>query len=597
MDLPEHRTRPDADLSVAPFLRPLGINECLGLLEGIAGKATDRIRRNDNLRCVRLFGDFLRSCGTDQVAIDEELLQRFELHLAKPPGCGGDHYRNTVVRCVREAANRLSPDILQRQIVCGRYYDRIRRFQALTPQTQQILKQFLTDGRKVRSRYGEKPTLLMELLAPRYRISAVDGLRRFLDVVGKNDVMAVTPDDVDKCIALYMERGLRDRAINMLADARAVFKNLFARGVIPADPLAAITQKVARVKNEFVMPAGMAKLQDLSTVDFKDFDDVRDRMLVFALCYDFALRVGEVALLKVGDIDMAEYISVRLRPEVQKGQKNLEVVMQNFFEESRLLVAAYLKMRTRLAPTTDALIVSSRGKPYTGGGCTAAVQRQCEKLDVVSTKGNTPSGHIFRHTMGTNNISSLGLCLDVYMVMQRLRHKGIDVTTRVYLNNNELLQKERHKAIVNGHRNGNGAGNGLAHGSAGFAGAASANRPATSVGVSAGFPSEDADLMSELDALKALENLGLTWQGLRKHAAERQASRKMGDDVMYPRAFVEDLATNWVTKQQVMQSLGFGSSRFFYWAKARGIEPVQIGKVCLVPAKPVVLELARKKTS
>ena len=89
------------------------------------------------------------------------------------------------------------------------------------------------------------------------------------------------------------------------------------------------------------------------------------------------------------------------------------------------------------------------------------------------------------------------------------------------------------------------------------------------------------DLMPEIDALKALASLGVTWQGLRKYAGEKQASRRMGDSVSYLRAFVEDLATNFVTKQQVMRSLEFGVSRFYYWAKSRGIEPIQIGKVCL----------------
>jgi hypothetical protein len=85
------------------------------------------------------------------------------------------------------------------------------------------------------------------------------------------------------------------------------------------------------------------------------------------------------------------------------------------------------------------------------------------------------------------------------------------------------------------------------------------------------------DLMSELDAVKALTNLGVTWQGLRKYAGDQQALRKMGSSVLYIRAFVEDLSANWVTKQQVMRSLGFGSTRFFYWVKSRGIKPIMVG--------------------
>ena len=82
--------------------------------------------------------------------------------------------------------------------------------------------------------------------------------------------------------------------------------------------------------------------------------------------------------------------------------------------------------------------------------------------------------------------------------------------------------------------------------------------------------------------------LGITWQGLRKHAEQRQVLRRMGESVFYRKPFIEDLAANWVSKRQVMLTLGFRESRFYYWAKSRGVEPIQIGKSCLLRAKDVM---------
>jgi len=443
----------------------------------------------------------------------------------------------------------------------------MKRFGELTAETRAILTDFSANGRKVKSRPGEKPVLRTDLLSPGYRLSAVYQLRRFLDEIGKNDVLAVTAEDADSFLARYASRGMRDHAVNVLADARAIYKNLYARGIISTDPLATITNKIIRIRNEFVMPDGLALLQNMSSVDFKSFEDVRDRLITFGSSYDFALRIGETARLKITDVSLTEYVDLLLRPEIQKGQNNHEVIFNSFFGETRQLMESYLAMRAALNPQTEALFVSCRGLALGDDGCTRAVKRQCKKLGVVSTKGKVPSPHIFRHAFAVNNIASLGLRLDPYMVMQRLRHKNIEVTIDVYLNNNPLIQRERHKAVVAQH-------NGNAH------------RSFTDGAVSGG--PHHGEWMSELDAVSKVSDLGITWQGLRKFAEEKQALRRMGEAVFYSKPIIEDLAANWVSKKQVMSTLGFGDSRFYYWAKSRCVEPIQIGKICLVRAKDVM---------
>ena len=61
----------------------------------------------------------------------------------------------------------------------------------------------------------------------------------------------------------------------------------------------------------------------------------------------------------------------------------------------------------------------------------------------------------------------------------------------------------------------------------------------------------------------------------------------------YSRSFISDLSRNFLTKQQVMKKLKFGYSRFYVWKKARGIEPVVIGKTSLVKAADVIEELKK----
>jgi integrase len=521
------------------------------------------IRYNDKSRALRLFGEFLTASGIDPVGIDEAMLEDFAKHLAGKPGFGKAGYRNTLCQTVRELTNRLPDSICRRPLMNERDLRRIRRFYHLTPRTQAVLKDFLRDGRRVRVREGAAaPVLSDALLSQQYRETVVENALNLMRQVGVDDICSVTPEIVTAFIRGHADQGRRQTAIHLLADVRPLFSNLWARGLVSGIPFDDTVKKVVGESDDFVPPEGIEALRNLSTLDRDDFSAVRNRLICFGLCYDVALRCGEVVRLKADDITVEDFVGLTLRPEVQKGRKRRETML-NFFPETRELMVRYLEMREALHPATDALIVSDRGQPMLDGGCRTAVRVHCDPLGLKTNEGRGIYPHALRHTFGTLNSGSLGLRLDPYDLMRRLRHTSVELTMRVYVNNNPLLKRQRHIATVNG-----------------YTGTDHSRRIETKP-----RPAVVSDFMPEVEALQALSHLGITWQGLQKYGMDQGAARRNGTRYEYPRGLIEDLASNWVTKETVMKTLGFGRSRFHCWVRSRAVTPIQIGRVSLLRAK------------
>ncbi|MDO9529342.1 MAG: hypothetical protein Q7J27_09295 [Syntrophales bacterium] len=185
--------------------------------------------------------------------------------------------------------------------------------------------------------------------------------------------------------------------------------------------------------------------------------------------------------------------------------------------------------------------------------------------------------HCLRHTYATTNIDKLGLCLSPYFIQGRLRHSDLATTIKIYVQNNPLLAKQNHIANIQQAR---GLNN---------------NPPATSDSIT--LPTGDVRptdfSMPEAEAVKALRSYGISTKSLRAYAETNKIMEKKTKKVFYSRSYIVDLSRNWLTKQQVMKKLNFGGSRFYVWKKARGIEPVVIGKISLVKASDVIEELKK----
>jgi len=528
-----------------------------------------RIRYNDCSDAIKLFADFLTKSGRISLNIDETLMDEFERFIDSEKAHWGKRSRDVVGLRVRTLINALPETLRNRVLLNPREQKKATRFDGYSPATKAAFIKFLSDGRKVKKNGEGRPQLTDRQLAASNRNSTTERMRLFLKTVGKTDVLSITAADSEKFLEIYTARNERQSAANILVDIQPFFNNLWARGLINQLPFITTCIKQNGVNDDFVPPEQLAVLQDISTVDMKDIVAVRNRLLTFCLCYDFALRIGEVAQLKVSDVTVNDFVDLTIRSEIQKGHGKPERLAYSYFPESKTLMNAYLKLRKQIRPTTDALMITEKGKPLLDCGCRNAIQESCRGLGVTTSKGELPAPHRFRHSFGTCNIRPLGLNLDIYDIMRRLRHTSSDVTTRTYINDNPLLNKAKHEAQVQAARlAGRQMNSGVSH---------LPMNPS-----SADHPAADDFSVAENHALALVAPLGIVRASLRQYAQGKGLVEKRKGEWFYSRRFVEGLPQNYFSKQEAMRIIGIKKSAFFYWVGSKGIEQVVIGKVSLV---------------
>jgi len=522
-----------------------------------------RIRRNDHSMAVRRFEEYLAARGDDHVQVDETLVSDFLDWLV-----GEDEpsrrYHGKAASSIRTLVNALPEDVRRRRLLTAREHRRLGRFGDLHPDTRKLLERFLRDGRKTRLVAGSLDAT-SDLLSPSVRRQAVYCAARFLRVAGVDDMRKATCDHVESYLDSYGEDG-RSTAVHGLSDARPLFNYLLALGILQDDPLASLGPKPKRADDDYVPADQINKLADLSTLDPSCFRDVRDRLIAFALCYDYALRIGEVARLKLSDIHMSDFVEVMLRGEVQKGQGKPGRTLRNLFPETRTLFETYLELREGVGGTSDALLLSESGDPLLVTGARNAVKRVSRQLGIRTHGGRVPSPHRFRHSLGTLNVGELGMKLSPYYLMRRYRHNDIRTTMQVYVANNPLLDEAQHIAIVRA--NGNGAGQ---------------DSPERR-----GAMPRDITV-PEAEAIVKVRSLGITWRSLRDHAVEKRSAVERDGKLHYSASFLDGLATNWMTRDEATRLMGLTSaSGFRYRVKSEGIRTLVVGRASLVRVEDVM---------
>lgn len=568
----------EVDVKIPVLKEPVTPSGLIVLLRAqIESMGLPRIRRNDFSMGVRSFEGFLATT-TGAIIVDEVLLNSFEDWLVAGNESKRIYFRKLVYH-IRSLINALPEGMRDRRLLTNREIRHLDRFSDFAPATRELLEHFIADGRKVkRTRDGMASTSVQ--LSHHVRQNAIYATTLILRHVGLNDILSFNSKHVDQYLKLCGSDG-RDTAIHTLWNARCLFRWLTATGNIPEDPLAGIGQQRNNANTDFVPADQVAKLSDLATLNFANFRDVRDRLITFALCFDYALRIGEVARLRLEDVRVGNFVEVGLRGEIQKGSGKPSITFRNLFPESKLLFEAYLRLRGTFGVKTDSLLVSEDGRPLLVSGCQNAVMRVSRELGIVTDAGKTAAPHRYRHSLGTLNVGELGMRLTPFYLMRRYRHNDIRTTLQVYVTSNPLLDEAQHIAIVNSslaNGNGNGAANGNGNGH-------SNPDPQTR--------SMAADIkVPEMEAMAKVQSLGINWRAMREYAIGERAAVERNGKVFYSEAFIKKLCSDWMTKEEAMRLLKLDSrSGFFHRARNAGFHTLVIGRASLVSIHDVMKTL------
>jgi site-specific recombinase XerD len=530
------------------------------------GTRVQRLRHNDALRGIEHLRIFLG--GQSAVAVD--LTERTLLEFRQSLTSSGleKAYANDLVRHVRNGINALPKEMLNRQMLDDKAWQQATRFDGLEKKTADLLKDYWLNGRKVR-----KGVLTLNPVSASYRDKVVRAALILMGKVGKKSLADIVEADGDNFLQEYVHRGMRNTGVEMLVSVNALFRYAIARKLFEANPFSSYSAKTVTTDDDFVAEEGIARLRDLTTCDMNSFMEVRNRLLAYGLCYDFALRIGEAVRLNIQDVALDDLVCLTLRTAVQKGANKRPVVLHNYFKETMALIDRYIQLRKSMNSTNDALLLADDGGRLAEGGARQAIAGHCKELGVLTFERNNPMPHRLRHSFGSLNMQPLGLSLSVWEISERLRHENIKTTTDTYVNRNPLIQRARHEARLR--RNDNGK---------------KASRHSDET---AGRVYDDFRL-TEHEALKVVRPLGITWRSLRQYCLQNGMAKTIDKACFYSEAAIDDISRNWMPKDRAMKLLKLSKSGYYFWVGENAIQTLTIGRAAFVKNEAVLPALDRK---
>lgn len=150
--------------------------------------------------------------------------------------------------------------------------------------------------------------------------------------------------------------------------------------------------------------------------------------LATLLLFTTGLRIGELAGMRLGDIDWADGAI-----QVQgKGNRERRVFITG--DAIRREIKAYLRQRKLISPQTDHLFVTKKGGPVSA----QYFRRRLKRLAKNEGISRCVTPHMFRHTAATHLLAA---GVDIRFVQKLLGHASI-VTTQIYTHVSDQILKD-----------------------------------------------------------------------------------------------------------------------------------------------------------
>jgi integrase/recombinase XerC len=223
-------------------------------------------------------------------------------------------------------------------------------------------------------------------------------------------------------IVVQLQAGQSPRSVNRrLSCLKTYFKFLKKRGTVTSDPL----RKVVAPKSGQRLPVVVQEqhLQTLFTqVDFGEGYRGQLNRLVLEVLYGTGLRRGELAALRVRDVDLARTV---LRVQGKGGKERL-VPFGRYLGE---LFEGFLAARRDAFPLTDetALFLTKDGRPLQPHSIYTIVKKYLSLVTSVEQR----SPHVLRHSFATH-LSNRGA--DLNAIKELLGHSNL-AATQIYMHN------------------------------------------------------------------------------------------------------------------------------------------------------------------
>lgn len=278
-------------------------------------------------------------------------------------------------------------------------------------------------------------------LSPRTLKAYRGDLAQFVSFLGRRSILETALAEIRIYLAWLEKKGLRDTSIKRkLACLKVFYAFLCSEGLVADSPLKNLG---CRFKTKISLPRAMS-LDEVTGLlraayvqargaegrnPFTRFRALRDRAIL-ELLFSTGMRVDEVTLLDMEDLDLAEG-QVRI---MGKGRKE-RIVYLTSSEVSECL-RRYVSVRNTLGTITDAVFLNRSLDRLGTGSIRTAFKKYASRAGI--TAHYTP--HCLRHTMATMLVENGA---DVRSIQEILGHSRIS-TTEIYLH----VSSSRKRAVL-----------------------------------------------------------------------------------------------------------------------------------------------------
>lgn len=240
---------------------------------------------------------------------------------------------------------------------------------------------------------------------------------------------AARPADVDHLLIRSFLARLHRRALKKsssarkLASLRTFFRFLCREGVLDRNPARALLSP----KLERKIPAHLEEREvaQLLALRGDGAAEVRARALL-ELLYATGIRCAELVGLDLAEVDL----DARMVRVLGKGRKERVVP---FGSPARDALVAYLAVRARAHPKTDALFVNARGGRLTDRSVRRILVRQLQRAAL----DRRVSPHALRHSFATHLLERGA---DLRAIQELLGHASLSTTQRyTHVNTRQIL--------------------------------------------------------------------------------------------------------------------------------------------------------------
>jgi integrase/recombinase XerC len=262
-------------------------------------------------------------------------------------------------------------------------------------------------------------------------------LQDFIATQYNSTLIEVNHQMLRSWVVFLKQSGLTNKSLHRkISSTKTFYKFLVKQGVVEINPASKVVlPKIEKRLPTFVKKEETEQMLDKTTVDFNDFESIRNHLVV-TLFYQCGIRLSELVNLKSNDVS-----SNALKVLGKRNKERIIPIIDNVYS----LIKEYENIkRQTFVVQNEFLIVKNDGEKAYDKFIYTLVNKELTKHTSLKKK----SPHVLRHTFATHMLDEGA---DLNSIKELLGHSNL-MATQIYTHNSlakiKSIYKQAHPRAI-----------------------------------------------------------------------------------------------------------------------------------------------------